>query len=267
MATNDQGFVQQSAGQADWDSALNANFDIAERGYHVTGQAGTTIRTGDVLWINSANFMFPFNPNSEDIRPHALAYYAANSGESIRAILTGIVRSLSIHSPVVPGMDAFVSVATPGLVVASYSAASRRIGFGVSEIGLYFNPHGGDTFPQEITATYSTQAIPRSLNHDFSIDVGKRGWVRQFRAIGNSGDLVSLQFYSGSTRASSELLYDTKSGGVSVVGSFIDQAGWPYKNTEASTLSGLIFGRVFIQPAAAVTSDSIAIRLTVDRFR
>lgn len=267
MATDDQGFVLQSAGQADWDSALNANFNVAERGFHITGLAGASVRTGDVVWINSANFMFPFNPNSLDVRPHGLAYYSVGSGESIKVVGMGIVRSLAVHSAAVPGLDLYVSPATPGAVVASYSAASRRIGFGVSEQGVYFQPNqtrfAGEILTRNNTVT---NAVVGSTQF-FSLDVGKTGVVRQVYMKGASADLVTLQFFSGSTRASSERLFETLSGGLTVVGSYIDRAMFPYENTEANTLSGLIFGSLKIMSGCLVTSDTIGVELVVQRVR
>jgi hypothetical protein len=263
--TNDQQFELQSAGQADWDSGLNANFSILERGYHGVFQAGTAINTGYVCWINSAGFAFPFDPRSEDIRPHGLAYVAASSGANISLLLTGIVRSLGVFSPAVPGLDVFVSPVTPGLILSSYSAASRRVGFGVAETGIYFNP-GPWPVQETLTRVFSINAVINS-EHLFSLDVGKRGWVREAKMISNSADLVTLKFHSGSTRVGSERLYETKSGGVTTVGSFVDRAGWPYENTEANTLSGLVFGTVQIRSGAGVTSNDIQIRLVVDRWR
>jgi hypothetical protein len=264
--TNDNQFELQSAGQADWDGGLNANFSIAERGYHGIFRAGADVRTGHVVWINSGGYAFHFDPRSEDIRPHGFSYNAVSSGDNISLLLTGIVRSLGICSPAVPGLDLFVSAVTPGLVVTSYSAASRRIGIGAGGWGVYFNPWGQRNVEETLTRVFSINAVVGS-DHLFSLDVGKRGWVREVKMISNSVDLASLKFHSGSTRAGSERLYETLSGGLTTVGSFLDRAGWPYENTEANTLSGLIFGTVRIMSGAAVTSNDIQIRLVVDRWR
>lgn len=266
MSTFDNQLEQQTSGQADWDSGLNANFTILERGYHATVQFGADVNTGYVLWINSGGFAFHFNPNSEDIFPHAIAITGGSSGDTKQVLISGIMRSLDIHSPATPGQDLFVSAATEGLVVGSYSAASRRIGWGVSQSGLYFNPHGNRGEIEQLTRVESFLAVTGSL-HNFALDVGKRGWVREVRMIGASADLVSLTFWSGSSRVGSERLFETISGGVTVVGSHLDRAGWPYENTEANTLSGLVFGRLQVMSAAAVGSDTISVRLIVDRFR
>jgi hypothetical protein len=264
--TNDNLLELQSAGQADWDSGLNADFSILERGYHGVFRAGAAINTGHVVWINSGGYAFHFNPNSEDARPHGFAFTGAASGDNIQLLLTGIVRSLGVCSASIPGLDLFVSPASPGYVASSYSAASRRIGIGAGGWGVYFNPWGQRNVEETLTRSINIVAVVGS-DHLFSIDPGKRGWVREARMISNSADLVSLTFYSGSTRASSERLYETRSGGVTTVGSFLDRAGWPYENTEANTLSGLLFGKVSINSGAGVTSNDLQVRLVVDRWR
>lgn len=263
--SNDNKFELQTAGQADWDSGLNANFTLLERGYHVSGVAGTDINTGSALWITSGNFFVPFDPNSADIRPRAYLFTSASSGESIQALITGIVRSLGINSPAVPGEDLFVSALTPGALVGSYSAASRRVGYGVGGWGIYFNPFMAGV-EERLTRVTTINAVTGS-SHLFSLDGGKYGWVREVRVIGSSADLVTIKFHSGSARTDGERLYETVSGGISTVGSFIDRAGWPYENTETGTLSGLTFGSLMVNSAASVGSDTIGVQLIFDRTR
>jgi hypothetical protein len=93
----DNPFVIPVTGQADWDSS-NADLNVIERGYHVTERAGVAINTGQVFGLNSGGFFFPFDPNSKTIYPHGMAYTAAASGDSARALAWGIVRSLGINS-------------------------------------------------------------------------------------------------------------------------------------------------------------------------
>lgn len=136
----DNPFVIETNGQADWDAALTANFAVIERGYHVTERAGTAINTGAVLWLDPTGFFHPFDPNSLAIYPHAMAYTAAASGDSMSALAWGIVRSLGINSPALPGGPLYVSATTPGVIVASYAGATRQIGWGLSGNGVLFNP-------------------------------------------------------------------------------------------------------------------------------
>lgn len=136
----DNPFVIETNGQADWDAALTANFAVLERGYHMTERAGTAINTGQVLWLNSGGFFMPFDPNSLAIYPHAMAYTAAASGDSMSALAWGIVRSLGINSPAVPGGPLYVSATTPGVIVSSFAGATRQIGWGLSGNGVLFQP-------------------------------------------------------------------------------------------------------------------------------
>ena len=262
--TNDNQFEIQTNGQADWDSGLRANFNILERGFHLTALAGDAVSTGDVLWMNSGGYLFRFNVLSEDIRPRALAFTAAASGESFQVLLRGIVRSLGVHSLAQMGADLFVSAASPGMIARSYSGASRKIGWGVGEWGFYFDP--GDDFLSEKITNVATQAnAVVGTDYFFSMDAGRRGWNRRLKVNGNSANLVSIKFHSNSSRAAADRLYETTSGGVSIVGSYIDQAGWPYEATDPSTLNGLVYGTLRIMSGAGVTSDHIGVQAIWDR--
>ena len=264
---SDQQFLTPTNGAADWDASLNANFTALERGFYATAQAGMDVNTGYVIWINSGNFMFHFDPNSRAIQPHGMALTSASSGDTLQVLLWGIARSLGITSPAVPGIPCYVSGATPGLIVGSYSGADRPVGFGLGVPGLVFAP-GRRILPEQLTRTVSVVAVTGSL-HYFTMDSGQWGWVSDLRLRGNSGDFVNLWFHSGSTRAASELLYQTKSGGVWTIGDSAhwDRAGWPYRNTLTNTISGLIWGTLQIDSASAVGSDGFSVTAIFDRSR
>lgn len=136
---SDNPFVTPVSGQADWDSSLNADFGVLERGYHVTERAGVAINSGQVLWLNSGGFFFPFDPNSKTIYPTAMAYTAAASGDSLTALAWGIVRSLGINSPAIPGFALYTSALTPGVIVTTPNGP--KIGRGLAGYGVLFNPH------------------------------------------------------------------------------------------------------------------------------
>ena len=263
MSTTDQNFTTPSAGQADWDTDLNANFTIVARGFHKLLTAGTAINTGAIVDVLSSGFALPYNPNSLTSRPRAFAYKAVASGEQDTFLLRGLVRSLGITSAAVPGLPFFGAADGTGYAVSSYSGADRPAGIGVEEDGVYFNP-GEALFPEVIVRSAQIAAVTGST-HYFTMDGGRGGWVRRILSVGASADLTQIQLYSNSAR--SDLLYETVSGGVSVVGSFLDQAGLPYFNTDASTLNGLIYGAVQVLSASAVGSDTIDISLTFERFR
>jgi hypothetical protein len=413
----DNPFVIPVAGQADWDSSLTADLNTIERGYHFTERAGAAINTGNIVWLNSGGFAFPFDPNSKTIYPHGMAYTATASGDSAVFVAWGIVRSLGINSPAIPGFPLYVSALTPGLVVttpngpkigrgltgygvlfqphksqrlaelfdvntngvadaavltwsdssskwapaaipgigtagvtvvrtltagaavnsghvvwldpsnnqakhfdpnsesiepigvaitqgtgagsmftallkgvigmaitsavpigrhayvsaltpgvmvSSYAAAFRAVGRNVGSQAIEFDAMAREHLPEQLTSSIAISAVTGSL-HLFSASAGRWGWNRQTVMIGNSADHVELKWYSDSAR--SKLLYSTVSGGVTVVGSFQDRAGWPFENTDASTLGDLVYGSVKVLSSAAVGSDTVSIQQTWDRHR
>jgi len=140
MTTDQQGLAQPSNGQADWDTDLNGNVSIIERGYRVKATAGTAINTGMVGWVNSGGFVFPYDPRSLTIRPQVLAYKSVGSGEQDFFLAQGAVRSLAIFSACVPGEQLYVSSGTAGLIVGSYENARHSIGYGIAQDGLFFSP-------------------------------------------------------------------------------------------------------------------------------
>lgn len=258
---SDNGFVTPSTGQADWDASLTADLGVIERGYHITERAGVAINTGEVLWINSGGFAFQYNPNSESIVPHAMAFTAAASGDSLKMLAWGVVRSLAINSAGIPGQQLYGSAATPGLICGSYGGANRPIGFGLVGYGVAFRP--GALVPETLTSCLAIAAVTGSL-HLFTVDRGKAGYNRQTYISGLSADLVELKFYSDAAR--STLLYSTKSGGVNALSVFLDRALWPFDNTDAVN-SSAIYGSLKVMSAAAVGSDTIQVRGIWDRIR
>jgi len=258
--TTDNQLAILASGQADWDSDVDSNFGILERGYHTSARAGLAINSGYVCWMTSGGFFVPFDPNSLTIKPTAFCFTAPASGDSALFLLTGIVRSL--YTAFVPGQDYFVSAVTLGLVVGSYSAASRKVGIGLDGGGIYFSPR--HTLPEQLT-TVQTVVINPATEHLFSVDIGKSGVVRDLLMKSNSMDKIGLAFYSNSAR--DNLLYQTKSGGVTTVASFVDRALWPYDNTDANTLSGIVYGSVWADSGASVASMALQIALVADRVK
>lgn len=334
----DNPFNTPVSGQADWDSGLGLDFQVIERGYHITERAGTAISTGQVLWMNSGGFFFPFDPNSKSISPSAFSYMAAASGDSMPALAWGIVRSLGVGAP---GELLFTSATTPGLAVRSYAGAFRPIGMGLSGGGILFAPArvtvnlrnvgdlnlsslgngqvvmwsdatstfvmgtvaagsggGATTFgaltdvnttglvdgavmkwsnaasqwivssdamtaawPQMVTTSLAIACVV-GVTQPFTLTVGSWGWNRETVMIGSSADLVTLKMFAKADLTNR--LYETKSGGVSVVGSYQDRAAFPFENADTS-IGQLIYGQVTINSGAAVTSDTISIQCKWDK--
>jgi hypothetical protein len=288
------------SGQGDWDSGISANFNVLDRGYHITQRAGTAIGTGQILWLNSGGFFFPFDPASTTINPVAYAYLAAASGDSMTALAWGAVRSLDINSGVLAGDLAYSSSA--GYAVSSYAGCDRPIGFGLTTGGLLFMPRGSSAaaggtgvtmlsslsdvaitsvtsgqhlvwsgsswqntapFPALLTSSVAINAVVGST-HVFTMSAGIWGWGRQTVMKGSSADLVSLKFYGESTLTTR--LYETRSGGVSVVGSYQDRAPWPFENTDVAT-GATIYGALQIMSGALVGSDTISVQMQWERDR
>lgn len=258
--SNDQQFNLQVTGTSDWDTALNSNFSKLERGFHFVERVGVNVNTGDVCRLASNGFMSPISCDPSRERVLGLALVSASSGDSVQFLHHGIVRSLAIFSLGNPGEQLFISPFTLGMVARSYSGAHFSAGKRLSGSGFMFMP---EHFVPEYLSRVSTVAGVVGTNVDFTIDVGKRGWVRQLIAQGSS-NLVSISFFSNSARTTR--LYETISGGLTVVGSFLDQAGWPYENTDASTLNGNVYGRLRINSGSNITSGNIGITFNVDRI-
>jgi hypothetical protein len=383
MYTPDNQLPVQIEGQGDWDSALNLAMGVLERGFHTTARAGYAVATLDLLWLDPNGFFQKYDPRSLTTRLHALAFTGAASGDSLQALLSGIVRggllstttpfdsgkdyfadpagtgtvvvsangtdqrvgfgvwsggfyfnpafgggltnsayimvaaaavntgyafninaagevrhfdpnsesskphgvlatggtgvgslvlgipfgavnSLVSNGTLTPGEDYYSSATTPGLIVRSYSAASRRIGYAMSGARFMVSPAAAHSDYERLTSVTTITIAPTS-EHLFIIDIGKQGWVRDLLMKSVAADKVGLAFYTNSDR--SNLIYQTISGGVTTVTSFTDRAGWPYENTDATTLSGKLYGKIWPDSGAVVASQDVQVRLDLDRWR
>lgn len=251
----DNPFVIETAGQADWDSALTANFQAIDRGYHITERAGVAVSTGQFLTLSSGGFFHPFNP-AVDSLAHAYAFTAAASGDSLTALGWGIVRSLGVNSALIVGEPVYAN--SGGFAVSSGTLA---LGVALSGWGVLVDPPknvsaggGGGYTPSYFTSSLAIAAVANSL-HTFTMSVGGLfGWNRRVRVNGASADLVEVKLYADA--GLSQLQYSTLSGGISAVGSFNDRAGWPL-----DTNSGTVYGtcKVFSH-TAGVGSDTISVQ-------
>lgn len=262
--TNNQNLEVQVEGQADWDSALNANFQIIDRGWHITLIANEAINTGDILWASSGAYANVYDPNSLSLRdPVAIAYKAVSSGESDLFLARGIINSIDIWSGnITPGLPVFIDVVTPGFAVDSFSAAWPPIGLALDNNALYFSPGHFSPMPEELISVTSLALVVGS-NYDFTIDIGHRGTIHKAAMVTDSYDNYTLYLWSGSAKVSSERVYES----VAVTSlNFLDQAGFSYANTDV-TSPGLLFGRISANSGASVTSGDIGISITAERFR
>ena len=260
--TSQNNLETQVAGQADWDTGLNANFDVIDRGYHGRFTAGMTIKTGDILWAASGGALFPYNPRSLSLkRPAALSYKAVNSGESDFFLLRGIVTSVGIWSGnIISGLPIFASPSTAGFAVSCYAAADYPAGRALANNAVYFDPFR--EVPEKISQVQSLGPFAIGSTHAFTLNVGQRGFIRKVEAV-TSYNLWTLKFHSGSARVSSELLFSTISAGITST-YFLDGAGFPYENTDTAS-PGLVFANV--QVNSGVGSAYFNLNVVAERFR
>ncbi len=265
--TDNNNLESQPSGQADWDSGLNGNVNINDRGYHTKLMAAETIDTGDILWVDSGGIAWKYDATSLDLGdPFAFAYKAVASGESDFFLMRGTVNSLGVLSGhIIAGKPVFVSPTTPGFPVSSYSAAAFPAGFANNGTGIFFDP-GRYDHRETISLTTSLSLLTVGSTHAFDIDIGHRGYVSRVDFRSESHDLYTLQFFSGSLSVNSERIYETQSGGVTAQ-FFRDQAVFWYENTDV-TSPGMIFGRLnVLSSTTGVASSNFNFDIRVERMR
>lgn len=141
--TNDQNLEQPTEGSADWDTSLNANFGILERGQHFRGTTGMQVNTGEAVTLTGSGTVVTFDASSGDLADvKGVSYSAINSGEEGFFPFLGIVRSLDVNTVnLVIGQPVFVSSEFPGLLVSSDGSGSPyAVGFAVDTTGLIVSP-------------------------------------------------------------------------------------------------------------------------------
>ena len=256
---------QQAAGQADWDSGLNDNFSILDRGFHKVLTAGEEISSGHVIWHNGT-YAFHYNAASLGLRqPTGLAYKSVSSGAEDLFLIAGAVNSLGgvFSGHISVGEPVYVDPASPGYPVNSYSAAAFPVGRGVRPDSILVFPGMFSPIPEQVTITKSLGLLATGSTHHFDVNLGHRGIVRKVTTNNNSMSTWTLKFFSGSAAVNSERLYETQSGGVTSI-FFEDAAPWCFTNTDTSS-PGLIFGRV--SNLAGVSSGHVNVTIVVERFR
>lgn len=261
--TSNNNLENQADGQADWDTGLNANFTIIDRGFHAAFVAGAAISSGAVLWAASGGALFPYNARSLSLRePTAMAYKAVSSGETDYFLLRGIVSSIGVWSGnITPGRPVYVSPSTAGFCVSSYQAAAFAAGLALSQTAIYFNP-GQYSHHELITQVQSLGPLAIGSTHTFTLNVGNRGLIRIVEAV-TSFNNWSLQFYSGSVMVNSSLLFETSSGGITST-YLKDAAGFPYHNTDVAS-PGILLGKVAVN--SGVGSAYFNLTVSAERFR
>lgn len=269
--SDDNNLEIPTSGVADWDSPLNSNFTALARGFEFKATAGLAVNTGDAVSLVGA-FVQPYDASSLGMpRPVGVARTSLGSGDAGQFMMRGVVRSLTVFSGnIVNGEPVYVSPASVGMLVGSYSAANFPVGWAVDVNAVMVNPF---TLPAEkVTQVVSFSLIVGSA-HAFGLNVGHRGYVREFNIISASVDTYKIQFHSGSLRVDSEELYESVT--TSVDGgagdfdvntlNFRDRSVWGFENTDTAS-PGLIFGTITVQSASLVGSGTASITFIAERM-
>lgn len=270
--TNDNQLETLPSGQADWDTAINANMGIIERGQHITGFAGSAVVSGQVCSVRSGGWITPFNVQSSIAYPHLLALTSVSSGAQAQFLANGVVRSMAIWSGFVTvGEPVFVAINSPGFLVGSYAGCTFPVGLALAHNAIMFRPGFPRVLPAIETHVATLGPITTGSFANFSLPIGQRATVRDLTVV-TSHNRFKVAFWSGSSRVSSELEYETLTRSWSPFSSditstfFKDRAMFPHDGTDA-TSSFLIHGRVSAQSGSGVNSAHIVVTMLVERVR
>lgn len=272
--TNHQQLEVGAEGGADWDTLLNGNTQILERGFHIKGTAGSAIASGQICLINSAGYVVPMDARSLANRAAAISYRSVNSGVEAQFVTDGIVASMGVWSgslklgqPVFPSMSSSI-----GYVVASFAGHGNACGIAIAPDAIRFLPGFPNVLPELTSEVYSSGAVLVGSYVDFTMSLANRGIARTLKVSALSANLYKVQFWSGSSRVSSELLYETLTRSTSIgsgdVNSLFywDQAPFPWFNTDIAS-PALVFGRITVQSGCQVNTGFFSATVQVERFR
>jgi len=261
--TSNNNLETQPSGQADWDTGLNSNFSIIDRGYHGKFTTAMAVATGDICQVLSGGLIAKFDPRSLSNRfPKAMAYKAVSSGATDYFLLRGIVNSISVWSGnIIPGKHVFASPTTVGFAVSSYSAAGFPAGLALRNDAIYFNP-SEPVVPEQITQVQSLGPLAIGSTHHFTLDVGNRGFITRVEIV-TSFNLFDFYLWSGSAKVNSEAIYATTSGGIGST-YYKDATGFPFFNTDTAS-PGMVFGSVAVN--SGVSSGYFNLTVIAERMR
>lgn len=270
--SDDNNLEIPTSGVADWDSPLNGNFVSLGRGFEFKATAGSEVSTGDAISLMSSGFVMPYEASSLGMpRPVGIARTAVGSGDAGQFMMGGVVRSMELWSGhITNGEPVYVDPASAGFLVNCYSAAEFPVGWAVDVNAVMVNPFTRGS--EKVTQVVSFDLIVGSA-HAFVLEVGHRGYVRDFNIISASVDAYKIQFHSGSLRVQSEELYESIT--TSVDGgagdfdisslNFLDKSIWNFENTDTAS-PGLVFGLLTVQSASSVGSGTASLTFTAERM-
>jgi hypothetical protein len=269
--THDNDLELIASGQDDWDTSINANFAMLERGHHAKLLAGSAVSSGQVVTVSGSGTVVPTDAMSAHVRAHFISPFSVSSGSNGYFLATGNIRSMAIWSAhITPGQPVFVAANSPGFVVRSFAGHGDPIGLAISHNAIRFSPGQPRVFPDRVTDVATVGPITVGSFGDFALLVGNRGIVRDVTVV-SSHNRMKLYFWSGSSRVSSELLYETLTrsidpGSVDINSTYFrDAALFPQRNTDAST-TFYMYGRIDAQSGTGVTSAYAVVTVIAERF-
>jgi len=270
MTTQNQGFVLPSEGSADWDTTVNAALTLMDKGVLLRATAAETVNSGQAVYVNSNGQAYLHDPMSLDLRaPHAVAYDVTSTGDEGYFVAYGMVRSMTVYSGhITPGQPVFTAPGSPGFLVSSYAGANHPVGIAIGADAIMVAPGMHPVTPRKVTDSSSVVTLAVGTHYDFDLDLGHRGIVTNLNVTAQSCDAFKVQLWSGSARASGELLYETVTtsvdGGASDYDvntlNYTDAALFPWENTDTGS-PALIFGRISAQSASSVGSSDFTVTL------
>ncbi len=270
--TTDQQLETQAAGQADWDTALNANFAIIERGRHLLALAGSAVGSGQVCIVGSGGYVLPMNAASTALFPQLISYKSVNSGDQTQFLLNGAVRSMTVWSGhITPGKPVHISTRSIGFPVNSFAGCGEAAGLAIGNDAILFNPGQPRTLPSIDVNVNTVGPILVGTYADFAVPVGRYATVRDLTYVG-SHNRLKIQFWSGSSRVSSELIYETLTSSASPQSADItstyykDRALFPHENTDVNS-GWYMYGRITAQSGTGVGSAYANFTILSERVR
>lgn len=264
----EQGFTKPNRNAASWDSDLNANFTLIERGFVFPGVCGpVAINTGQWVTHNASGFVVPYDAKSVGMRPRGFAYQVTSPGNTGYFVRRGGVNSFSPYSGQLDlGAAFYPSVSSIGWVTSClYNAGMHRLGFTGRQGEYVF-----DAEPQKPTRVTDIRCGFANTTLTFSfafLYAGNKGIVEFFRIRSNSANNYSVRLFSNSGRT--DVIYQSvvRSGQIAInTVDFQDNAMFPYYSTDTNSVFS-IYGQIDVLSTAATTIDSDAFRIDATFLR
>lgn len=255
----DQGFTKPNRNAAGWDSDVNANFTIIERGYLFARACGpAAIASGQLVTFNASGFAAVYDPFAALGPPDALAFNAASPGNTAYFLAWGAVSSFAPWSgqlPMTQGGRIAPSIRTPGWVTSCLDYGTMFDVGRVIDQGTYiFKPGARPAqFGSVVASGISHCASTNFGVFSFTMQVGANGFNTRLRVATLSCDNYRVAFFADSAKLNA--IYDTtiNSGNLSVrTIDMIDAALWAYSlDYSSSDMFGRIYGTIEVLSSAA----------------